>query len=308
MPTMYIQKSIFIKKEAKEIFKFLNDFHFWPKWSPWFIADPDTSLNIDNNGKFYNWEGAITGSGDMKVLTETKNESISCSLNFYKPWKSSAEVNFELSKEKKGTKVLWTMKSSLPFFLFWMKKSMEIYVGMDYERGLKLLKDLVETGKTNCKLRFEGVKNFQNTSYIGFQTHCTMTNFEDKMTKDFQDFMPKMMGQYKELIHGDAFTLYHKFDPLKNKVIYTVGVPISEAPEKIEAPYFIKKLPDMKVYSVLHKGPYRHLANAWAAQMMHQRAKKFKSKKGLVPFEVYLNNPENTEEKELKTAVYFPVV
>jgi len=50
------------------------------------------------------------------------------------------------------------------------------------------------------------------------------------------------------------------------------------------------------------------LGTAWATQVMHQRAKKFKSKKGLVPFEVYLNNPQDTEEKELKTAVCFPVI
>jgi len=28
----------------------------------------------------------------------------------------------------------------------------------------------------------------------------------------------------------------------------------------------------------------------------------------LVPFEVYLNSPQDTDEKKLKTAVYFPVV
>ena len=31
----------------------------------------------------------------------------------------------------------WTMDSSLPFFLFWMKKSMEGFIGMDYDPGLK---------------------------------------------------------------------------------------------------------------------------------------------------------------------------
>lgn len=74
MSALYIQKSILIHKEAKDIFKLLNDFHHWPKWSPWLIADPNTSLNIHDDGKFYNWEGPITGSGDMKVLTETRNE------------------------------------------------------------------------------------------------------------------------------------------------------------------------------------------------------------------------------------------
>ena len=119
-----------IQKEVKSIFNYLNDFHNWPQWSPWLIADPNTSLNIDTDGKYYIWEGDVTGSGDMRVLSETKNKSLSCSLNFYKPWKSKVEVDFYLEEKSDGTKVAWTMKSSLPWFLFWMKKSMEVYVGM----------------------------------------------------------------------------------------------------------------------------------------------------------------------------------
>jgi DNA gyrase inhibitor GyrI len=90
--------------------------------------------------------------------------------------------------------------------------------------------------------------------------------------------------------------------------VYTIGLPIKEAIHDLPTQYFVKELPDMKVHRVLLTGPYRHLGTAWATQVMYQRAKKFKSKKGLVPFEVYLNNPQDTEEKELKTAVCFPVI
>lgn len=92
MSKIYIKKSLLIQKEAKSIFNYLNDFHNWPQWSPWLIADPNTSLNIETDGKYYNWEGDVTGSGDMRVLSETKNKSLSCSLNFYKPWKSKRKI------------------------------------------------------------------------------------------------------------------------------------------------------------------------------------------------------------------------
>lgn len=304
---MYVKKSLLIQKEADSIFKYLNDFHNWPQWSPWLIADPNASLNIDMDGKFYNWEGVITGSGDMKVLCETKNKSLSCALNFYKPWKSKAIVDFYLEEKKEGTQVTWTMQSSLPWYLFWMKKSMETYVGMDYDRGLLLLKDLVEHDKTLCELQFEGFKKFSKTKYLGFQTHCEMTTLEQIMTDDFQNVVPKLTEEHSDLICGNPFTLYHKFDAIKNKVVYTIGLPIKKPIYNLPSPYFIRELPDMKVHSVLLTGPYRHLGNAWATQMMYQRAKKFKSKRGLVPFEVYLNNPQDTDEKKLKTAVYFPV-
>ena len=62
-------------------------------------------------------------------------------LTFLKPCKSQAKVAFYLKEEGASTQVRWTMDSVLPFFLFWMKKSMEAYISQDYGRGLRLLKD-----------------------------------------------------------------------------------------------------------------------------------------------------------------------
>jgi hypothetical protein len=35
----------------------------------------------------------------MRVLNERKNKSLSCDLNFYKPWKSRAKVDFYLEEK-----------------------------------------------------------------------------------------------------------------------------------------------------------------------------------------------------------------
>ena len=37
--------------------------------------------------------------------------------------------------------VVCPMRGALPWFLFWMRPAMETFIGMDYERGLKMLKD-----------------------------------------------------------------------------------------------------------------------------------------------------------------------
>ena len=37
--------------------------------------------------------------------------------------------------------------ASAAFFLFWMRRQMELFIGMDYERGLKMLKEWIETGQ-----------------------------------------------------------------------------------------------------------------------------------------------------------------
>jgi hypothetical protein len=40
---------------------------------------------------------------------------------------------------------------------------------------------------------------------------------------------------------------------------------------------------------------------------MHGRAKRFAQKRGIQPFEVYLNDSTETPEAELVTVVHFPV-
>ena len=67
MPQLFIRKTIFIEKSVVEVFKLINDFHHWPKWSPWLIADPKVKIKVDPDGKYYNWESPILGSGEMSI-------------------------------------------------------------------------------------------------------------------------------------------------------------------------------------------------------------------------------------------------
>ncbi|MGB0657152.1 MAG: GyrI-like domain-containing protein, partial [Flavobacteriaceae bacterium] len=61
-----------------------------------------------------------------------------------------------------------------------------------------------------------------------------------------------------------------------------------------------------QVYSVSHKGPYRHIANAWSAAHMHLRSKQFKPLGKTPPMELYWNSPKDTAELELKSEILFP--
>ena len=159
MPKMNIDKSIVINKKPGEIFKYLNDFNEWVFWSPWLITDPDAKTKVSEDGKYNEWDGKVVGSGNMTILSEKENESIDYNLTFLKPWKSKAKVSFILKPTAEGTEVHWTMESGLPFFLFWMKKMMVAFIGMDYDRGLGMLKSYAEEGKVPSKLNIKGNTN-----------------------------------------------------------------------------------------------------------------------------------------------------
>ena len=78
-------------------------------------------------------------------------------------------------------------------------------------------------------------------------------------------------------------------------------------PEDLPAQYYVGELPKFSAYTIRHTGPYHYIGNAWAAGMMHQRAKKFKPSRKLSPMEIMYNSPMNTPPNELISEILFPV-
>lgn len=260
MPKMNVNKSILIDATPAKIFPIINDLNNWEQWSPWTLAEPTAKITVAKDGKYHDWDGDIIGSGNLKITSEVKNESVVMNLQFLKPWKSKAITKFHLKKTKKGTLVQWTMESSLPFFLFWMKKQMEIFVGMDYNRGLALLKDLVETGKTNSNLEFKGLKTFHATKFIGIKTSCVFSAIAENMERDFGELMPYLMQNHQDKISGNGISIYHDMNVVRDKIVYTAGHPVSEVPEDLPAQILCRRTP--KVFCLYHS-PHWTLSPYW---------------------------------------------
>ena len=306
MPAMNVNRSVVIDASPEKIFPFLNDFNHWPSWSPWLIMEPGVKVTVSDDTKYYEWGGDRVGSGNMTVLTEDENKSINYDLTFLKPWKSTAKVGFILSPEGNSTKVTWTMDSSLPFFMFWMKKSMEAYVGMDYVRGLMMLKDLVEKGEVHSKLEFSGENDFKGTKYIGIKTSCSIKDVGDQMKADFGKIHDYVHG-HQDIITGNAYSIYHEWDMVKQKTTYTGCMGVNSIPDNLPDGFISGEIPATKTYTLRHIGSYPHLGNAWSTLYTMQRGKEFKLKKGIHPFEHYVSNPMETDEKDLVTDVYFAI-
>ncbi len=306
MPKLDVKKSIQINAPKEKIFKTLNDFNHWTKWSPWLIMDPNAKVAVSDDGKYYEWEGERVGSGNMNVIHETPDESIDYDLTFLKPWKSKSKVRFELKEEGKGIKVTWLMDSRLPFFMFWMKRMMTEFIGMDYERGLAMLKDYVEDGEVHSKLHFKGISHYDGCTYIGVKTDCTLDEVGPKMQEDLTK-IGAYLEKHQDKVAGEPFSIYHKWDMVGKKVSYTSGVPVTSVPEDLPEDMISGSIPSTKVYTLEHVGQYAHLGNAWSTMYNMHRGKVFKPKKGIHPFEVYKNNPGEVPDDELVTEVNFAV-
>lgn len=306
MPKIHVSRSATIDSPPEKIFQKLNDFNHWPAWSPWLIMEPDVTVTIADDAKYYEWKGNRTGEGNMKITDEVENESLSMDLTFLKPWKSKAKVDFNLSKDGNKTTVIWNMDSSLPFFMFWMKKMMVNLIGSDYDRGLNLLKDLVEKGAVESKLEFLGESQFSGAKYIGIETSCSISELGDVMISDFGR-LEEFMKNHTDIAKKEAYTIYRKWDIVKQTAEYTGCVGVTSIPDSLPTGFVSGEIQPTKVYTLRHIGAYHHLGNAWTTLYTMQRGKEFKSIKGAFPFEHYISDPKVTDPKDIITDVIFPI-
>ncbi len=303
MPKMYLSRSIVIPAKIEEVYSKLNDFHHWSAWSPWLILEKDATVNVDADGKYYKWVGNRIGSGEMRITAENPNKTINIDLTFIKPWKSHAKIDFLLESKGEETTVTWTMDSALPFFMFFLKKMMLAFIGSDFERGLRLLKDLVLDNKVHSNVEELGIITYPSRKFIGIKLESSI----DDLSANMQAAYTKLIafGQHSNLYTG-AFSVTHKWDLIQRKAVYTAAMSVNESPTDLPSEFVSGDLPELRVFGVRHTGPYHHLANAWGMQSMLIRNKVYKQNKKSEPFEVYVNSPENTDPLNLITDVYFP--
>ena len=304
MPKMNIKRSITIDQPVDKVYPILNDFNHWTAWSPWIIMEPEAHVKVAEDSKYYEWKGKRLGEGNMKITAEEENSWIDYDLAFLKPWKSQAKVRFELKAKGDSTEVTWFMDSSLPFFMFWMKKMMEAFVGMDYERGLMLLKDYAEDGEVHSKLDMKGASKSPERKFIGIRTACTKGEMPGKMQDNFKTLW-EFLADKSDLVEGNGLSIYHKWDMVKDRVEYTSGVEVKQTPGDLPQGVFAGTIPATQVHSVKHTGPYTHLGNVWSTLYSMQRAKTFKPNKKIHPFELYGNKPGEVEDNELVAEVFF---
>ena len=303
----HVERSTLIKASMDKVQSLVKDFNHWNTWSPWTIAEPGCKISCEGNagqvGHKMSWEGEIIGSG-MNTLEAITENRMGYNLEFIKPFKSKAKTAFEFKKKGDEVEVTWAMDSSMPFFLFFMVPMMKAWIGMDYDRGLKMLKAMAEKGKVNAKTTNAGVTDFKGFAYVGLQRTGSMDEIAKNMGADFETLMKDV--EAKGLNPKHWVSLYPKFDMKNQMMTYIAAISVENADHVDMGPDYVSGTIDSgKMLEIKHDGSYEFLGNAWSMGMMCLRAKKMKQKP--VPFEYYWNSPHETKEDDLKTSVYFPI-
>jgi len=250
------------------------------------------------------WDGEVIGAGTMS-LNSIQDDVYDYDLAFLKPWKSKAKVSFVVEELGDQTKVTWTMESSMPFFLFFMVKMTENLVGMDFERGLVMLKAMAEKGEVSADTLNCGTVDYSGFSYIGIERSVAISEMPSKMQKDFEQLVQDIVISGKKGAKHWV-CIYPKFDMKNMKATYIAAVSDEDLGDlDLGTSYVSGEIPSSMALEIKHNGAYEFLGNAWSMGMMYMRAKKMKG--GGYPFEQYWNSPMEETPENLKTSIYFPL-
>lgn len=303
-----VNRSITINASHKKVRNLITDFKHWSKWSPWTIAEPDCDIDVSGKpeaiGHEMTWNGKIIGSG-KNTLVHMSDDMLGYSLEFIKPFASKAEVSFKFTSKKSQTHVTWIMNGNMPFFMFFMIPMMKGWISMDYDRGLKMLKSLAETGKIQANTSNKGIVQLTGFSYVGLKRTTHMDDMGTAMQKDFDKIIDDVINtQGKSAEHW--LSLYPKINMGSMEMSYVAAVSDENLKDiDLGSDYVNGSVATGQALEIYHKGSYEFIGNAWSMGMMYIRAMKLKQHGA--PFEHYWNSPKEVSPEKLKTSVYFPL-
>jgi effector-binding domain-containing protein len=309
MPRFQVYRSIQISAQPEEVFDRVADFGTWTTWSPWLLAEPTAEVTVTDNasevGAIYAWTGTVVGAGEVEHQDLDRPHRIDDEIRFLKPFPSKSKVTFELERCAGGTKLKWGMEGSLPWFMFAMRPMMETFIGMDYERGLKMLKEWIETGSIQSRTQVKGVVPIGKLTMLGVRDQCRVSDVSASMEAAFKQ-ATALFEQHDLPTGGGTIAVYTGFDMKAGVFDYLAGYVVPDATQCQASELTPWSFPAGKAFMVEHIGSYRHLGNAWSAANQIVRYQKMKQSK-LGTFELLKTTPSQVPEAELRTEIYLPL-
>ncbi len=182
---------------------------------------------------------------------------------------------------------------------------MKAYIGMDYDRGLKMLKDYLETGSVPSAIKIDPNCKIQSQHYIGLERKC---DFHDRATVMGNDFtyLFNYIEKHDIPLTSAPFSIVNTYDVLNKTTSFTTAIPVNEE-IKVTPPLISGFLKEQNGLKVTHTGYYEHLGNAWSTAMAYSRTHKLKTTKEPLGYEFFLNQATETDRAELLTEVILPI-
>ena len=310
MPSWSVARSIEIAAPVSKVYELIADFNTWTLWSPWLIADPQTTVQIsdvpDRVGSKYSWKGEVIGQGEITHLSLEPNRLVQTDLRFIRPMQAVCKTGFQLESHGQKTLLTWNIDGSLPWFLFWLKPTIVDGIGDDYQRGLLMIRELAERGKISSQIDNMGIETFATLRIAGIEGTTGLFEFG----QSFDQMRNRLDGEYREEglpLEGLLVSVLKRTTSGPQGIEFLIGRAI---PDSLVLPSHSKlvewRYPACKVFHIRHTGSHEHLPNVLAVAgrlVKHQRLKLDKRFKLLI----HTTLPPETPADQLQTDLYLPL-
>ena len=293
-------RSKVVKAPIEVVFKTVNDYEEWPRFSPWNEQDKAAKLTYSDKTvgeeAGYSWDGDVLGIGSMETENVVENKAIEQNINFKEPFESSANISWDFEPVEEGTKVTWSMNGKQDFMTKMyvaFAGSIEKNTAPDFERGLFKLDSITQSDMKKFEITVDGITQHSGGFYLYASASVKMSDYSRKM----QELMPKVGGYAKAnniTMAGKPFVIYHKWDPENNAVIFSCCIPTTSQITTSENDILTGQLKPFKAVKTTLAGDYEYLEKAWNKAMAYIEDNDLEEPETGIVLESYVTDPAST--------------
>ena len=148
-----VTRTAMIGAPPEAVFPHINSLQASQAWSPWNARDPDMVQVFEGpemgvgNKMIWTSDQRNVGNGSQEITASVENERVVTALDFGP--QGTAEAWLALVPTSDGTEVTWGLRTDMGMNPVgrWMGLFFDSMMGPDYEAGLGMLKDVVETDR-----------------------------------------------------------------------------------------------------------------------------------------------------------------
>lgn len=297
-----IEKSTTINGAKPIVWNQMVMFKNWEHWNPWDARDSTMEVTVEGTdgsaGAVYSWVGENSGKGTI-TNRETGDNEMHYDMHFIEPMdsKSSGYVKIEDGEDGK-VKATWGFRTEQGFLargfsaIFGMKKMLE----RDFEEGLGMLKEYVESGKAGPTYDIHET-TFPTTK---FATIRETVKFNE-MDQFFGPAYEKLGKAAGDKITGNAYGIYYSWDEENGQSDCAAAFPVSGDVKGMT----MQDIPESKAYMMKYTGPYSGLYGAHMAMNEHIQDKGVKD---VLVLEEYITMPQQEPDtNKYVTNIYYLV-
>jgi effector-binding domain-containing protein len=305
-----VERSVIVNAPIEIVYRQVNDFHNWEKWSPWMEKDPDMEIEYfgseKGKGSKYCWVGdpESVGKGCLSIVDEEENTSIKTLLEF--EGTSPGNGNWTFEKISDGVKVTWAMESDMsePIIVGkYFGLLMDGLIGPDFEKGLSNIKNIVESMPAYSIEISEGQE--EAMQYVYMREKGSSADIGPKMDSIANEMLSFIKARNLEM--GEkVFAIWHVNDMENDYYEFSFAFEVSGAEEIDDEKVKFGTMENFKAVKGVHMGAYNNMEGSYGEMMKYIEDKGYPLDKEWMEF--YITDPmEQPDTSQWITHIVYPI-